>query len=91
MNPQERKRLLFKRAKRELEERGFGLKKSQSGEFTLVNGETEEPIAQFKTIEQVGAVLGLWGTPMIDPEHPDRDVLSGRDTPETAAVREKMK
>jgi len=74
-----------------LEARGFGLKRVQSGGFILINGESEEPLAQFETIEKLGAVLGLWGLPLPDPERPDHDVATGLDTPETAAVRERMK
>lgn len=91
MNPQERKRYLFRRAKRMLEARGFGVKKVQSGGFILIDGESEKPIGQFETIEKLGAVLGLWGLPLPNPEQPDHDVATGLDTPETAAIREKIK
>lgn len=88
INPQERKRLLQKRAKRELEAAGYGLKKLQGGGFLLIDGETEETLAEFETIEELGLACGLWGE---DATEGDRDPETGRDTPETAAIREKVK
>lgn len=60
-NPQERKRLLFQLAKTELEGRGYALKKQQSGGFLLLNGETEDVLAEFPDIETVGQKMALWG------------------------------
>ncbi len=106
LNPQERKRLLQRRAKRMLERRGFGLKKLQGGGYIVINGETEDALAKFEDIEILGQAFGLWGadTPeeMLAEEDeilrnggpwkhpPDRDPETGLDTPETAAVREKL-
>lgn len=105
LNPQEKKRLLQKRAKRELEARGYGVKKLQGGGFLVINGETEKPICEFETIEQLGRVFGLWGEDIPDAvtdyadeilattgkwmKPPDRDPKTGLDTPETAAIRER--
>lgn len=107
INPQEKKRLLQKRAKRELEKAGYGLKKLQSGEYLVIDGETEKTLAKFKNIEQVGQCFGLWGGEIPDEvvdwteevldktgkwiKPPDTDPFTGRDTPEAAAVREKVK
>ena len=107
LNPQEKKRLLQKRAKCELEAAGYGLKKLQGGGFLVINGETEEVLAQFDDIERLGQVFGLWGEDVSDaliehseavlertgkwPKPPDKDPQTGKDTPETAAVREKIK
>lgn len=97
LNPQERKRLLQHRAKRLLEEAGYGLKKKQDA-FLVIDGESEEVLAEFESIEQVGKAFGFWGNDVPDTETenagqwqkpPDRDE-TGTDTPETAAVREKL-
>ena len=105
LNPMEKKRLLKKRAKRELEAVGYGLKEKQNGNFLVVNGETEVPFVECENIEQVGRIFGLWGEDTDDSVLtyaklikqqagkpiiiPDRDA-SGKDTPETAAIREKI-
>ena len=106
LNPQEKKRLLQKRAKRELEKAGYGMKRLQDGTYIVFYGDTEEPIVQFKDIEEVGQLFGLWGEDIPEAvtdwtedvlaktghwlKPPDKDPLSGLDTPETAAVREKL-
>ena len=105
LNPQEKKRLLQRRAKRELEAAGYGLKKLQSGGYLVIDGQTEKPIAEFDDIDQVGQVFGFWGEDNPDAvtdytdkvlaetgkwlKPPDRDPKTGLDTPETAAIRER--
>lgn len=104
MNPQEKKRLLERRAKRMLEESGFGMKKTQTGSYSVIDGKSEKILAQFDDIEQLGETLGLWGGELPEsaykyaefvarhtgkwPKPPDKDPETGMDTPTTAAVRE---
>ena len=88
LNPQERKRLLAKRAKRILEASGFGLKKTQDGKYYVLDGETEELLAEFEDIESLGIAFNLWS-----PSNNglfERDKETGLDTPELAAVRERV-
>ncbi len=105
-NPQEKKRLLQKKLKRELEKAGYGLKKLQDGSFIVIYGDTEEVIVKFKDIEDAGRTFGLWGHDLPEtaykdaeatvratgkwPMPPSKDPLTGLDTPETAAIREKI-
>jgi len=107
INPEERKRLLQKRAKRKLEDAGYFMKRQQDGTYIVGNAETEEPLVRFQSIERLGQFFGLWGNPIPDAvtdyaeeildktghwmRPPARDPLTGLDTPETAAVRENIK
>lgn len=90
-NPQARKRFLFRRAKRMLERRGLGLKKLQSGGFIVIDGENEEKLAEFKTIEELGPAYGLWGYQIPNEEHPSKDAVTGMQTPHEAALVESLK
>ena len=91
MNPQERKRLLKKRARRELEKAGYSLK--QENGCITVFGKTGKAIAEFEDIVRLGQVFGLWGSDVMCDDStvpPARDPAAGKDSPELAAVREKM-
>jgi len=92
MNAQERKRLLQKRARRELKAAGYSLK--QENGCITVFGKTGKAIAEFEDIVRLGQVFGLWGSDVMCDDStvpPARDPATGKDSPELAAVREKMK
>ena len=71
----------------------------------MIDGKTEDVLAEFQTIEQLGQTFNLWGqdfsTRAINESEesasetgiwqklPDRDPRNGLDTPETAAIRER--
>lgn len=107
INPEEQKRLLMKRAKRALEAAGYFVKHQQDGTYIVGNAETEKPLVKFQSIERLGQFFGLWGNAIPDAledyadeildktghwkKPPDKDPLTGLDTPSTAALREKLK
>ena len=99
MNDKERKLLLQERAARELEAAGYALTEAENVAYLLQNAKTQETIAQFESIEQLGKVMGLWGEDADQAAAPkpgrwippSRDTKTGLDTPDLAAVREKMK
>lgn len=94
LKPQEKEDLLQKRAARELEAAGYGMKHLEDGSFIVFSPKSGKTLAQFEDIIQLGQVFGLWGEDgssddPIDP--PARDPKTGKDSPDLAAVREKLK
>lgn len=85
MNLAEKERLLRDRAKRKLNAAGYHLK-AQGGGFLVLNAETGRVYTHFESIQRLGKAFGLWG----DTAVADRD-SEGRDTPETAAIRERAR
>ena len=107
LNPAERDRLLSSRLKRKLEARGYLVKKSMDGTVTILNGKTKQVYMTGISVEDAGRLFQLWGEDVPDalvehaeavadktgkwPKPPDRDLRTGLDTPEAAAVRERCR
>ena len=107
LNPAERDRLLSARLKRELEARGYIVKKSMDGTVTILDGKTKQVYMTGISVEDAGRLFQLWGEDVPEatvehaeavadktgkwPKPPDRDPRTGLDTPEAAAVREKCR
>ena len=72
LNPAERDRRLTKRLKRELEEKGYLVKKSADSTVTVIDAKTQDVYISGVSVEDCGRIFNLWGYDPLTEEQLDQ-------------------